>query len=616
MIRMYDWKIICIVIISFGWLSVATIIDPQQQSTFVKLEYHSKTFVRGGSSSSSSTNDHEEDDYKTIGIIDTSLDSINDHFHVNIPSNTTTTTTTTPHQPQFLSIPSSSSIQSIRVPSTTTTTTPLDPTVLHTMGALCDIILCFIPNNDDDDKRIQELLKQIQMGIERKNKNNHHPVVKTQIILFVNQQSKQVELQDLSASQSNDDENPNYQLSIHPLSTNYTQDFWKQIVAFSSSSSLKSTMTKDVPLSLFPTLVHQVLNSQLFPNQQQQQQRKYHCQVETIHLPTHFSSFEEEDREEEDREEKGDNDKSKEEMISQVVSTIERKEENTMQEKTNKKLSVNHNMNDDASHNASKNKNKKMNKKKIEKLVWGQVRSIFDRLQDKVEQYAFDYSSTNGKSMPILEFRSDAEKIIKTALQRAENETDSILIQQTIAGSNNNESVDTPNIYTLFQQHIQNLREYYGCGYESILDDYLEKEIDSDNEEDVDPKKRDAIWTAAASRATEGFRTAANHAIPNVIRSKLQSKYQSYVTSEMEGLIRDLIQATQMREPLTVQEEDDDGDDLEEETYTRNRPTWYKKLFARVLALGVNYLQGWLAYQGLKKAANERDELIPKFPAF
>ena len=44
--------------------------------------------------------------------------------------------------------------------------------------------------------------------------------------------------------------------------------------------------------------------------------------------------------------------------------------------------------------------------------------------------------------------------------------------------------------------------------------------------------------------------------------------------------------------------------------------TWYKKLVARALMLGVNYGQGWLALQGIKRAARERDENLPKFPLF
>ena len=53
----------------------------------------------------------------------------------------------------------------------------------------------------------------------------------------------------------------------------------------------------------------------------------------------------------------------------------------------------------------------------------------------------------------------------------------------------------------------------------------------------------------------------------------------------------------------------------------RGRPlrrpvTWYKKLVARALMLGVNYGQGWLALQGIKRAARERDENLPKFPLF
>ena len=43
---------------------------------------------------------------------------------------------------------------------------------------------------------------------------------------------------------------------------------------------------------------------------------------------------------------------------------------------------------------------------------------------------------------------------------------------------------------------------------------------------------------------------------------------------------------------------------------------WYEKIAARALVLGVNYLQGWLALQQLRKAAADRDKAMPKFPLF
>jgi hypothetical protein len=43
---------------------------------------------------------------------------------------------------------------------------------------------------------------------------------------------------------------------------------------------------------------------------------------------------------------------------------------------------------------------------------------------------------------------------------------------------------------------------------------------------------------------------------------------------------------------------------------------WYEKLAARALVLGVNYLQGWLAWQGIQRAALQRERNMPKFPLF
>jgi len=243
--------------------------------------------------------------------------------------------------------------------------------------------------------------------------------------------------------------------------------------------------------------------------------------------------------------------------------------------------------------------------------IWLQEKDNLFNLQEKIENYAFQ--SAMKKSIPILEFDTDAQNILSNALKHGrKNENDEIQIYRFLAAKSHDGNI---NIYSLFQQHIQNLREYYGCGYESILDDYLEK-IDLDDNDGYDRAQREGIWTEAARSATEGFRTAANHAIPKLCNDiqELYILYASYVTCELEGLIRDLMEATEMRQPFDEDEDNDDDDNGM--TQPPKRPKWYKKLAARALALGVNYLQGWLALQGLRKAALERDQLIPKFPIF
>eukprot|EP00957_Ditylum_brightwellii_P107245 8183357-Ditylum_brightwellii.AAC.1 len=93
-----------------------------------------------------------------------------------------------------------------------------------------------------------------------------------------------------------------------------------------------------------------------------------------------------------------------------------------------------------------------------------------------------------------------------------------------------------------------------------------------------------------------------------------------------------MMEATSLREDVEEEwedatsplswDEDYEEDEPEEEECTRKKRLfrlfrmkkrkgpvkWYEKLAARALVLGVNYLQGWLALQGIRRAAAERDE--------
>ena len=93
----------------------------------------------------------------------------------------------------------------------------------------------------------------------------------------------------------------------------------------------------------------------------------------------------------------------------------------------------------------------------------------------------------------------------------------------------------------------------------------------------------------------------------------------------LDGLIRDMMHATSsaqtMEEEWASVNNDDDGVDTDDESggIKRRRKglvKWYEKLAARALVIGVNYIQGWLALQGIRKAASERDKLMPEFPKF
>ncbi len=259
--------------------------------------------------------------------------------------------------------------------------------------------------------------------------------------------------------------------------------------------------------------------------------------------------------------------------------------------------------------------------------------------------------------MPILEFGKDANDILKDAKMAFDindGDGDGNTILKHVHGAIDSEYVDlkcrevlvqvNAHVHRLFEHQLQSLREYYGRRYESIIerlqdDDDIDNDNDGGDDDDLDQEalkqrrmKRDEILAEEAKRATEGFRTAASNAIPFILRQQGELKNFSVAyryEAALDGLIRDMMHATSSLQSLEdewdsvnnneAEDDDDDGRDGNLPTMGTRRKgpvKWYEKLGARVLVFAVNYLQGWLAYQGIRKAAAERDRLMPKFPLF
>mmetsp|Transcript_9384 Transcript_9384/g.13318 ORF Transcript_9384/g.13318 Transcript_9384/m.13318 type:complete len:201 (+) Transcript_9384:549-1151(+) len=195
------------------------------------------------------------------------------------------------------------------------------------------------------------------------------------------------------------------------------------------------------------------------------------------------------------------------------------------------------------------------------------------------------------------------------------------------------EVVGDSGIRRLFSLQLQSLREYYGSHYESVLDEssdllFFDNGVDSSDMKSR-KEKYDSTISDAAERAVEGFRAAAINAIPLSCKQKgeledIDGGY-SYVTI-LNGLISDMMEATSIRQSMVdewdeannnLDDVSESEDGLEHTKNIRRGPAkWYEKLLARSLAFGVNYLQGWLAVQAIRKAAADRDKNMPKFPLF
>jgi len=260
----------------------------------------------------------------------------------------------------------------------------------------------------------------------------------------------------------------------------------------------------------------------------------------------------------------------------------------------------------------------------------------------EAKQDEFLLNSEQG--MPILEFGGDSQDIIEFVLEKFQQ-----TVKDAISGVAVDDAVETQinemkmnllldvagdsGLRHLFELQLQSLREYYGRRYEIVLDEILQNPANGDDARSKE--KQEVILTAAAKRATEGFRTAASNSMPAFCRdgALLESlDFSIVLTRDLNGLMQDMIEATQSRQELeedwdnaatgTVEEENDeaeveDGEGTTKIQRRRKGPAkWYEKIAARALVLGVNYLQGWLALQQLRKAAADRDKAMPKFPLF
>ncbi len=201
----------------------------------------------------------------------------------------------------------------------------------------------------------------------------------------------------------------------------------------------------------------------------------------------------------------------------------------------------------------------------------------------------------------------------------------------------------TNGVHRLFQFHLQGLRDHFGRLYEGVLsDDHVAAGIDM--------REWDSRRRTAAREAQEGFERSAYASIPRICHQidgglhddgKLADMFSCI--EALRGLLEDMYDATTARglneermwEDTVVDEDDDAGDDSQRQRTSKTRvglrqivkrmkakvqkrgpARWYERLAAKVLVVGVNYVQGWIALQSLRREARRRDLAMPKFPLF
>lgn len=153
----------------------------------------------------------------------------------------------------------------------------------------------------------------------------------------------------------------------------------------------------------------------------------------------------------------------------------------------------------------------------------------------------------------------------------------------------------------LFHQQLQAWRDHYGRVYEALLDRHAPE-----------------TWSMHASHVTQSFRNAAQESVPVLARANevFRDMDLEYIPA-LQGLVSDMMEATTLRQSEVEEDGDEEnGNDTDVEARPKRVARWYEKLAARALVLGVNYLQGWLAWQGIQRAALQRERNMPKFPLF
>lgn len=202
------------------------------------------------------------------------------------------------------------------------------------------------------------------------------------------------------------------------------------------------------------------------------------------------------------------------------------------------------------------------------------------------------------------------------------------------------EQVASTRMQRLYHSHLQNLRDHYGRMYESALDEFS---TSKGGNKSFELERREA-----ARRAEEGFTQSAFDSIPQMCRHpdgelcEEMSTVYSCVES-LRGLLEDMYEITSSR--MLDEEEWDDIMDadvesvaadkgsktglfkqkiglrqlikkIREERQKRGPAKWYERWAGKLLIIGLNYIQGWLALQTLRREARKRDQDMPKFPLF
>ena len=297
-------------------------------------------------------------------------------------------------------------------------------------------------------------------------------------------------------------------------------------------------------------------------------------------------------------------------------------------------------------------------KQKVESLMamaFVDAEELLLEMEHKMDSAFLDFGENeNSKDCPMPNFGSDADVIVNTMsasfhalLNEQEDitETDSEWVnEQRIEAL---KQVVGTGIHRLFHIHLQNLRDHFGRQYEymlgkSPLDDFdIEGQYSEKDKHDWNQRRQEAT-----RQAEEGFRKAAFGSIPQICQhpdGELCNEVVGMYTcvEALRGLLEDIYEVTVARgleeeewqDIMSTGVEDTSNDgasrpsksrvglrqvikNIKARVRRRGPAKWYERWALKALVIGINYIQGWIVLQTLRREARKRDLDMPKFPLF
>lgn len=280
-------------------------------------------------------------------------------------------------------------------------------------------------------------------------------------------------------------------------------------------------------------------------------------------------------------------------------------------------------------------------------MLFVDAEDALQEIESRIDEAYFELNNDESPDTMIPEFGTDFDNVLN---QISESFAQLVAADESLSKPDREwanaqrlatlEQIARTSMHRMYHSHLQNLRDHFGRLYESTLDNFFTSE--GGRTESLEQQRKDA-----ARSAEEGFVTSAFESIPQICRpdgelcNEMATLYSC--VESLRGLLEDMYEITSSR--MVDEEELDDIMDtdveiappnnvskagsskqriglreliknIREERQKRGPAKWYERWAGKIFIIGLNYIQGWIALQTLRREARRRDEDLPKFPLF